>query len=812
MRWSQAEYYLKGIFLGLLLFAALQNPDWSKTGQLALFLGGGLAAGLFVSLVMWLMRGIRIGGRFLSLILFLLLESPTLVYLGLIGGMLAGALSIRDREQWGEWLLPICVGGGALVGVALGELKRIGPANWRFGAALAGAVVLVGAALYVLDQLPEDQRFDEHRRMMLGVHLLLGLPFFYLLTFAGEAEETEGEIALICAGMALGVWLLRLTPQVPAIALLIPIALYVLYTRYILGGLRVFKHTLRGYSYFQMGRIRPALRSFRRAVELDPNNQLALTGLAKVHSGIDVRQLKGDPETVALLDLDLCLNRAGKLLWQREINPNQLQEVGHLLDLVAEQRPARLPEAEYWRAVADMRAQRPESAAERLGKLLDPAAWAADAQASRWSVLLPAWQMALLRSKDLATRVGQGQLLLPGRRMEAIAACEKALAADRNDADAWELKRYLYDSLTEADFAARKPGEGEFDAGYARELGMARINDAAHWRRGVEFLRLAAWANPAQAPSLCLQIAQTYERAGEPENARQAYEYVKQSGAAFGPKNLPPEEKAAFFGIVKKMADEAAARGDNRAAIADLTLYAEYERAGLETLRQLAEMYERDGNALTALQYNDRAMVYNPNDRDLLARKDKYYFSVMPDQLRQLPDNARAGLDADYCLNKARSILASRNPELDSIEWALHLADLARVLRPKSVEAQLLCARARLWKGERDDALRMLEDLREAKPAKFENGGDEDAWFRCAQMLGDLYLNEYSRPDLAVPCYLEFRQSTKSGADTLFKLGQAYENLGDMPRAAQYYEQVTGYAEHPRYYDAQDALRRLKGG
>ena len=55
---------------------------------------------------------------------------------------------------------------------------------------------------------------------------------------------------------------------------------------------------------------------------------------------------------------------------------------------------------------------------------------------------------------------------------------------------------------------------------------------------------------------------------------------------------------------------------------------------------------------------------------------------------------------------------------------------------------------------------------------------------------------------------MEFRKSPKSGADTLFKLGQAYENLGDPARAAHYYEQVTGFTEHPRYYDAQESLRR----
>src|SRR5438034_8847404 len=126
----------------------------------------------------------------------------------------------------------------------------------------------------------------------------------------------------------------------------------------------------------------------------------------------------------------------------------------------------------------------------------------------------------------------------------------------------------------------------------------------------------------------------------------------------------------------------------------------------------------------------------------------------------------------------------------------MHLAELAATVRPDLIEPKVLLARALLWKGEREVALKILEDVREAKPAKFAVESDEDAWYRCHQMLGDLYLNDFSRPDLAVPCYLEFRQSAKSGADTLFKLGQAHEALGDLPRAVRFFEQVTSYTEH----------------
>lgn len=813
MNWLLTEYLLKGVFLGLLAFAALQRPTWSQTGTLAGFLFGGLILSLVLSFVAWLPRGIKVGGKLVALFLFLLLESPTLVYFGLIGGLLTGALWVKNPEV-SQGLLPICVGVGALVGLAMGEARRIGSANVRSMVAAAVACILVGVAIYFIENDPIlNRQGGSDIRRQLGIHLLMGLPFFYLLTFAGRAEETEAEFAALCGTMAVGVWLVNLTPNLPSIALILPAGLYLVYTRQVLPGLRVFKHTLRGYSYMQMGQTRAALRSFRRALTLDPNNELASAGLARVHSGIDPQQLAGDTETLALLDLDLCLNRAARLLWQESPSAGQMEQVRQLLDLVTWQAPHRQPEVEYWRAVADMRRHQPEAAAERLAKLFDAQAWSDAEQPSRRNVLYPAWQMALLRSRDLANRVGRPNLALPGRRMEAIAAVERALAENRDDTEAWELKRLLYDGLTWEAYQQRRPvTTEEFDAGFAKELGRALLSDPNRWRQGLEFLEMAADADPAHAPSTFLEIVQTYERLGDAEAVRATLDKLRAAGMAFGPKNLPTDEATIFYQAIKRMADDAASRDDPRAAISLLRLIVEGDRAGLQTFRQLAEMYERLGEALPALHYNDLALVYQPKDRELLERKDKYYYSVMPEALATAPEPTRKGFDVDYCLTKARQLLSRRESDLTLIDWALHLARLATVVRPQWIEPKLLTARALLWKGEKEEALRILEDLREAKPAKFAAESEEDAWYRMLQILGDLYLNEFNRPDLAIPCYQEFRQSPKSGADTLFKLAQAHEALGNVDKALRYYESVTGYTEHPRYYDAQAAVRRLKSG
>ncbi len=96
-----------------------------------------------------------------------------------------------------------------------------------------------------------------------------------------------------------------------------------------------------------------------------------------------------------------------------------------------------------------------------------------------------------------------------------------------------------------------------------------------------------------------------------------------------------------------------------------------------------------------------------------------------------------------------------------------------------------------------------LEEIRTPKPERFPSGDDQDAWHVASQMLGDLYM-EINRPDLAIPCYQDFRASHRSGARTLFKIAQAHEQLGDIPRAIKFYKTVTGYDGNPLVSDAQE--------
>src|SRR5262249_18726099 len=218
----------------------------------------------------------------------------------------------------------------------------------------------------------------------------------------------------------------------------------------------------------------------------------------------------------------------------------------------------------------------------------------------------------------------------------------------------------------------------------------------------------------------------------------------------------------------------------------------------------------RRGDPLAAARSTDQALQYNGKDADLLERKDRYYYSVMPEDLQRRLEHFGPGFDVAYCLQKSKTILERYN-DLDWLDMAHHLTRLALVVRPDSLQAKLLLARVQMRLGERDEALKLLEEVRgPQKPERFASGEDEEAWYQASQLLGDLYL-ELGRADLAGPCLNDFRKSSKSGGRTAFKLGAAYEQRGDPQRAEESYEQVTAYEGNPLAPEAQEALQRMQG-
>jgi tetratricopeptide (TPR) repeat protein len=817
MRWLQTEYILKGLFVGLLLVAALQqgmSPQSYPTGLLAVNLGmlGGLGIGLLVGAILKLSQGYRPRDLF-GFLLFVLLECPTLVYLGILAGLVGGvSWLLWDASAEMQNHSRLIIAGGAVLGLLMGALKEVRDRTQRIGIILAMAAGLVGGALYVLTT--GRLEITDQGKALLAIQILLGLPFFYLLTFAGQEEESEVEIGLICAGLGIALWLLAQHFDLRGLqmaALIVPAVLYLFYTLRILPGLRVAKHAFRGFSYFRVGRYRLALLAFRRALQLDPANSMARDGFWEVHKALDLDVLAKDPQLLELVDFDLCLERAGSLLVNGRPGPRQLEEALRLLELVIGQRPQLRPAYDYWHAVASTHQGNLDDACERLTRIIDPQVYGATNN-SRLRTLMPAWQLALMLHPTLKQRVGDVQLAIPCRRMEAIAAVERVLAETPEDPGARQLKLTLYRELRLEEYSAAQH-EGnpvkEFDHEFARKLGMGLIGDAENWPRGMEFLRMAVRGQSHLAVGLYTEMAKALDRAEKPDEARAYYEKARDAGRQLGVKNLAESEQQVYFRVVKYLGELAAHNGETDKAIENYKLYTESPSSGIETLRILAELYEKKGDILSAIKATDHGLVYNGQDKDLLEKKDRYYYSLPPEVLRDRLEYVKQSFDTAYCIQKAKTIL--EGPLAQSPDWldvARHLSELASIVAPGNIASKLVQAKISLRYGERDRAIAVLEDARANKPKSWLSGDEEDAWYVAQQMLGDLFM-EIDRPDAAIPCYQDFLKSHRAGAKTYLKIGLAWEKLGEKAKAIKAFKQVTAYDGNPLSSEAYDALHRL---
>jgi tetratricopeptide (TPR) repeat protein len=813
MRWAKSEYILKGVFLGLLLFVSLQkNLDWEATGRVALWLGGGFVLALLVAALRRFQDIKGLGRNPLGFVLFLLLENPLLIYAGIILGLAGAALEflMTLKSQTPAESLPpeanilgYCVLGGAIFGYGLGELKQIANPLYRLGIA-AILCAAVGVVLYYwLDEL--SMLGDAHQQMLLGVHLLLGIPFFYLLVLCGTAEESEVEIAALCATLGLAMYLVKFPDRMPALGTLLPVGIYVIYSIRILRPLRVFKHALRGIGHMEVGRTKDALAAFNRALQLNPNHPLARRGMARLHRGLSLGQL--DAETRALLNPNLVVSEAANMLLAGTPTATQLKESTELLSFVEEQWPQLKPTTDYYRAVAETHARRLDAAAERLGNLLDPAAWPSGDR-FRDAVLFDAWQLALRAHPELKRRIGDVQISLPGRRVEALRAIERQLQSVPGDPVVSSFRTELFADLTGEAYAQAAAGGpmADFPYAYAEEIGTPMLDQPDQWQKGALLVRIAAHGQAERGPVLFQRLAEVAAKFGDATAAQGYRKQARAYGQEIGPANLAPDQKAAYFSIVKKLGEEAATAKDWKEAIYNYTLFSHSEASGKETLRTLAQMYENDGQVLAALRATEDALTRG-TDKDLSERKDRYYYSVDPAELKQRTDEVRGHFDVKYCVKKAKALLDSNNQELEVLDWATHLARLAMVMESKNLVANVQMARCHLRRGGRDEGLRLLEDVREMKAS----GGEErEAREWTIRQLGTLYLDEYNRPDLAIGCLKEYLDSEKSGARTLYDLGRANEAQGNTAAALKYYQQAAAYEDNPVRWDAEEAIRRLR--
>ena len=688
MGWSRTEYLLKGVFLGLWVFIGLQLPESPAQGAVIGWvlgcMGVGLAAGLALGIARLLARGIRPWQNWAAFPLLVLLENPLVISAGLVAGLAAGVFSghaaaeglvnqigptfnvtfdaLRHRDPAKGWLL-YCLAGGVVLGLALSRLREIQDPLWRLGVGFGIAVACVYLASHYLTRLPGLDNADE--RFNLGLYVLAGLPFFYLLTFVAEAEESEAEIMAICAGLGVSLTLMgaaEISPTLNAVGFLLPVSVYFVYATRVLPGLRVFKHTLRGYTYMNLGRLRDALGHFRRALRLDPANALARQGMLRLHQSLTLARIQADPELTHQLDFTMCLDRAGGLLLGRTPAAAEREEAGRFLDLVERQKPALQARVDYLRAVSLTYARDFDAAAGLLSRLLDPET-PDDHPAVRRAVLFPAWDLALRLHPEIVARLGPRELDKPGRRIEAIAAVERQLKESPQDQTALELKAVLYSELKEGEYVAAA-GDRPRPSGSTTSTSSSwaspwwttrtRTGGSAAWRTcgsPAGACRRGGRASSASSPTRPSGV-------GDTEAARGYLEQVKRAGLTVGPAALAADQRETYLAALQKLADIEEARGDHGAAIDDLRHYLEGGgRAELAAYRRLADLWGKKGDPLNGLLMVETGLTYSGGDADLLKKKDSFYYSVTPERVAEARDRIGRWFDTAYCARKAAQAL-----------------------------------------------------------------------------------------------------------------------------------------------------------
>jgi tetratricopeptide (TPR) repeat protein len=895
--WHRNEYILKGLFLGLWLFFALQVPDTSAAAwrDIAWVLGWtcfGLFVGLVIGTAKLSARGVKPWDNWKAFPFVLVLESSLFIYAGLLLGLIVGVVSGREFAQ--PWSVPIanavgltwddikhvppvgnwlgyCAIGGALLGFGMYRMRQMEDRQYRFWGGMLIAAAMVYLASNYLDlikvdvmvpdptdpgkliekQIPDPADASKtiteqvaffasaERRFHLGVYLLLGLVFFYLLTFCGDADESEAELMTFCAVLGIALYLIGFASGFGISApFLIPLALYYVYGTRVMPGLRSYKYVLRGFSYMNAGRLAPALRLFRRAQDLSPDSELANAGMLQLHNNLTLSKLEGDPDLIEALDFGLCLDRAAALLM---IPPTQQarDEAEKFLALVEKNKPVYSARIDYLHAISFIHAKQYDAAAATLSRFLDPETPGYHT-GLRKQVYFDALSLALDGPKSLTDRLGWNELNKPGRRIEAIAAVERKLGADASHEKAKEYRTMLYSQLTEREFVSAiaddKPPK-DFNYDYVEQLGQQLVddNDPDRRERGAGYLRIAVRGLPERGPGIFKRLADVSAKLGNHQDVHGYTERIRAVGLHVGPSNLAKDQRDIYLkalqGLAKMAEDEgdafkadadaADAQGDAAARAAKdaeakpyyetaIAYHREYLDGGggaaLEAYRKIADLFGKMRDALNAVLNTEAALAYNSGDPDLARKRDSFYYSVTIERLTEAKDRVGKWFDVGYCVRKAMWVLNAKDADAELLDWATHLVRLAKVIEPTSNRVRLVEARCLLRRGERDAGLSLLEDVREGPKG---SGDEEEAWYNTTRLLGQLYLEELNRPDLALKAYSDYKDYHKSGADTLFNIARCYEALGDPANAAKFYHAVTAFEEHPKYWDAKDALRRL---
>jgi hypothetical protein len=764
-----------------------------------------------------------------------LIEAPERFALGICVGLVGtawyGGVSAKTL---------LLAGGAALLAATMATLLASVRAR-RVRLLIAGAVLmaLVGAAIAL--EFRGDALAGFNHPAAALVIVVTGL-VLYLLVFLGRSAESEFEIGMVCVLLGAGFSLLPLPPAARILAVILPVGLFVAYCDRMRRGIIVFKSLVRGMGFEQSGDLRNALISYRQTLGVEPNHAAALAGNWRVHARLSPEDLGRDPSWGELIDPVVCLERARKLIAKLAGEP--VPPVTRSQDADGKPRgvePARLIELAA--------ARRPDLplvvAAERMALALeihdDPGiAWgigadATDAVPPRLMGELPPHELdALFRLRSMMLRdirlitFWSPGLDDPSFVVSSLAAVEARLRQVPGDAVAAGFKPLLVERLSAnaiAKWQRIDPEDGLawLDWNAVAERARALLAESGRWleserlfeltERGPATDRLALRRDRAELLTAWeLAVEKGSSLAAPPgPSSTQVLEAIVQDGELAGPNRLSEADGKAFSFALRTLADRAERASQPGRAAELLGRLAATSRVGPDTLQRLLGLLDLVGRRVEKLRPIETALAYElpKAEREWWQReRARLYDSLTVEEVRARREELGRLFDASYCLERAGQAFDRQAEDAEVRRW-VELAELGDESAADGV--RFLKARLDLRAGRLDEALAGFEQVASKAPPRFESEAERDRRFAACRLAAEVCLDRLDQPARAVGWLEKYERSSKSGADTLYRLGLAHERAGNRAAARKWFDMVLVYPSHPLAERAKESLARLAG-
>lgn len=727
----------------------------------------------------------------------LLLERPAVCEALVLVGTIAAAL--LGPASWFSLSLAVAFGLVAGVVAALGHrLSSRFQGGWLIAveaSAVAGLIWLAGLPIWT-------------GSTVVAIGLVVAGIAHYLLSFCDRDGEADADAAVVSGVIGFGLASLDLPPTLRAACIVAPVGAYVVYCERVRDSLNAFKATLRGMAAQSDGNSIAALEFFSVARRFSPNSDNILKHYWDAHRAIDLTAAAEDPRLASLIDPIFCLEHVRQML-DGSPSVERTAEARHLLNLVERREPERRFAVLRQRAIAALADGNVDDAIALLTSIRDrTTAQVQQLSADEANELAACWLLAmteprLIGAKSLDWLEGAGLF-------RCLCVLHRAAASNPK---ASELLAFLYRKIDRSTVSELRNQEPNADVSWiAMDRILEAAADLASQDQTVQAMEVYAVAASLSAKPIAIwKRLADLTRTVDPAQSRKWLSEIRDRGRTLLPDGLSKNETTIFVATCRQLADDAEAATDSTEAIYNLELLAATHQDGEPTLRRLLNLYEALGDRLNAIRQVEAALVYSlpANSRNQwLVAKQRLYDALDPQTLADAPIERRRHFDFAYCLDRARILLKSENPDAHALaERYLRLAQLGG---PDWImETAFLQSRIAVRQGRFAEAAGLLEKARAAKPKKFRSAEQRQAFFDTTKLLGEIYLDHLDRPADAVPCLIELEKEVESGAGTLLKLGQAYERTGDLAKARKWYDMVLVYPKNPAADLAKSALDRL---